>query len=364
MPIPGLRPEDSAPCDGYARTLPWTAVVLVLLSGVLLVARFKVLLLSLALSVVIACLLAPVLRWMDSRGIPRSLAFLLVHAPTAATLALIVLVAVPACVREAESILRMAPSFYSPIASTQVEPSPLWPSLPYGGLASGDRLRSLAAAIVAWVLPTHQARSSYGLCFLFALLVAFFVLRDGPRLRKSLLDLVPNRHFEAVLGTWYRVERKVGLYLRCQVIAALALGALCALALYLLAIPCWGMLGLLAGAACLIPYFGAFLGALPPIFTALLGGRSIEPIVGIALAFATIRLLDEVILSPALPLRHVRLHPATVAIAVLAGGIAAGMPGILMAVPAVGSAKIALEEVQKSLRIRSYLGRTQPAALR
>ncbi|NOZ56314.1 MAG: AI-2E family transporter, partial [Calditrichaeota bacterium] len=185
--------------------------------------------------------------------------------------------------------------------------------------------------------------------------ITFFLLKDGNRMKKAIISQVPNRHFELALSLSYRISQQVSRYVRGQFVVAMIVGLLSIFALYLLHIRYYIFIGALAGLANMIPYFGPIVGAVPAIVVALIDTGSIQPVIGIAVAFATIQLIDNVLISPTVVSKSVDLHPLVVAVVVLAGGTLGGLAGMLFAVPIAGSVKVTIEEVQRYLKFRSRL---------
>jgi len=136
----------------------------------------------------------------------------------------------------------------------------------------------------------------------------------------------------------------VGGFFRGQLFVALMVGALSAFGFWIIDLPFWLVIGAIAGFFNLVPLVGPFIGgAIGFLVGTVTGG------VGLGLRAALVELvvqqLDNHIVSPMVMRRTVQLHPATVVLALLAGGTLAGFWGVLLGVPAVAVAKILLGHV-------------------
>ena len=117
-----------------------------------------------------------------------------------------------------------------------------------------------------------------------------------------------------------------------------------ALGFALIGLPFWFLIGAIAGFFNLIPLVGPYIGgALGFLVGTVTGG------VGLGLKAALVELvvqqIDNHIISPNVMKRTVQIHPATVMLAILAGGAVAGFWGVLLGVPAVAVIKLLLGHV-------------------
>jgi len=71
-----------------------------------------------------------------------------------------------------------------------------------------------------------QSAFSLILQILIVPLIAFFLLKDGPKLKKDITRLIPNRFFEMSLHMLYKTDRQIGRYIRGQILDSLTLGRL------------------------------------------------------------------------------------------------------------------------------------------
>jgi predicted PurR-regulated permease PerM len=173
----------------------------------------------------------------------------------------------------------------------------------------------------------------------------FFLLKDARHMRKVLIAMVPNRYFEMACILLHKTSLQLGRYIRGQLLVAAAVGSLCTLALYLLDVPYFLFIGAIAGLANMIPYFGPIVGGIPAIVVGFIDKGTFEIVVAIVIAFASIQLLENVLISPFVVARSVNLHPLVVILVILAGGSLMGITGMLLAVPVTSIIKVTIEEL-------------------
>jgi predicted PurR-regulated permease PerM len=94
----------------------------------------------------------------------------------------------------------------------------------------------------------------------------------------------------------------------------------------------------------MIPLIGPWVGAVPGIIIALTT-RDVSTAVWVAVVMAGAQQIDNHFISPLVMQRTVKLHPAVVMMALLAGGTIGGFFGLLLAVPTTAVLKIVVGHV-------------------
>jgi predicted PurR-regulated permease PerM len=92
-----------------------------------------------------------------------------------------------------------------------------------------------------------------------------------------------------------------------------------------------------------VPYFGSIVSSIPPILYAL----TISPTKAllVAIVYIVAHQVEGNVVAPLIMARAVKLHPALVAIGVVAVGELLGFLGLLVAVPVIATFKILVEEL-------------------
>ena len=121
------------------------------------------------------------------------------------------------------------------------------------------------------------------------------------------------------------------------------LGVIIYLGLRLIGLPFAAFFAVLTAIAMIVPYFGALASSIPPIVLAL----TISP--GKAVLAAALYILahqvEGNVIHPLIVARIVKLHPAAVAIGVVAVDRLFGVLGLMVSVPILVTVKILIEEL-------------------
>lgn len=183
------------------------------------------------------------------------------------------------------------------------------------------------------------------LIFVLAPIIAFYLLTDLPRIRQVARGLVPVKARGDAIVLARRLSRAIGGYFRGQIGVALVVGVLASIGMLIINLPFWLIVGMVAGLFNMIPLVGPWIGAVPGIAIAITTGGGISKGVWVAVVMAIVQQIDNHFISPLVMQRAVKLHPAAVMLALLAGGTLMGFVGLLLAVPAAAVLKIIVGHV-------------------
>ena len=218
-------------------------------------------------------------------------------------------------------------------------------------LSVADLARQLDASIAA-VLESpsgaiHLATQvvEVALQVVLTLIVTFYFLLDGVRLRDAALRFVSPASRQRTMTVGGRIHEVLGRWLR----GTLFLIALVALAVYLilgpiLHVPYALALGLLTGILEIIPLVGPIAAAAIAAVVAFSSGGSGLAIT-VIVVYVVLRQIEDQLVAPVVIGRAVDLHPVVTIFAVLVGLSAWGVLGGLLAVPFAAALNVTLREL-------------------
>ena len=183
--------------------------------------------------------------------------------------------------------------------------------------------------------------------------MTWYLLLEGSAIKKALISLVPNRYFENALNLIYLVDINLSAYLLGQLMDALIIGLLSAVAYSLIGVHYGMVIGLLSGVANLIPYVGPVAGASIAVLVTVLEVGITAKVFVILIVAAAIQVVDNFLVQPALMSKSVDLHPLAVIAILLIAGSLWGLWGMLLGIPAYCAGKIFVEELKTVVRRES-----------
>lgn len=187
-------------------------------------------------------------------------------------------------------------------------------------------LPDVAMAVAAW-LPS----------ILLAPLLTYFFLRDGRRFARFLARAMPNAYFERALKLLHEVNQTTRAYFVGLIQLTLVEGGLLALGLLWIGLPGAVGLGFLVAVMAWVPYVGSAAGGIMLLLVAATDfPNTLWPTYAAGALFLAVRMLDDFVLMPLIIGRHLRLHPLVAILMLFAGGVIAGVAGLMLVLPVLG----------------------------
>lgn len=293
-------------------------------------------------------LLNPIVSALERRGVARIWGTLLTYLVGVAIVGTVLTFTIPVVADQVRAFARSAPDLIDRAASGLSDLAQRFGFQVQQAAGGGEGVVDFFGRLLSFT------RGLFGLAIVFIIgpILAFYFLVDLPKIRRGLKALIPARRRAEVESVLERIGRAIGGFFRGQLLVSLFVGIASAIGLWIVGLPFWAVVGLVAGLFNLIPLIGPFIGGIVAAIVAfttetsghgLLDLRPGWPLaLGAAVALLIVQQIDNHILSPNIVARTVRLHPVTVMLGLLAGGTLLGLWGMLLAVPVLASAKIML----------------------
>jgi predicted PurR-regulated permease PerM len=175
------------------------------------------------------------------------------------------------------------------------------------------------------------------------LLTALYTAINPEPLSSGLVRLVPPERRPKAEVVLARLRVSYLGWLRGLVLGMIVLGGITYLGLRLVGLPFASFFAVFTAVAMIIPYFGALLSSIVPILYALTfsPGKAIL----VAVVYIVAHQLESNVIQPQVVARTVEIHPAAVAIGVLAVDALFGFVGLIVAVPILVTVRILVEEL-------------------
>jgi predicted PurR-regulated permease PerM/phosphoglycolate phosphatase-like HAD superfamily hydrolase len=331
-------------------------LVILLLLGLFL---FRALLPPIAIAAVLAFLLKPVVDGLERRArLPRLLAVILVFLVLIVLLSTIPVTVVPYVVDRVGRLTRQSQELFDRLVIFLSQP--IW-ILDFEfyledlvgdiRVALQDLLRPFATQTIGLLFNVASSL----LWVLSILVIAFYLVKDADRLRAFLDRSAPPGHTEELQRLRAEISQVWNAFFRGQVLLGIIVGLLVWIAMTIVGLPNAGLMGLLAGMLEVIPTLGPVLATIPAALIAILFGSTYLPlsnfwfavlVVGI---YVVIQQIENAVIVPRIMSRRLQLHPVTVFIGVLAGGIVAGLIGVFLAAPIIATLRVVLRYVHAKL---------------
>jgi len=177
---------------------------------------------------------------------------------------------------------------------------------------------------------------------------AFFFLKDGSKIRRDLLLLIPNKYFETSLTLIDKIEKRLGLYFRSVLLQSLLVAASSWATLSVAGLDNSLSVGIAVGLANTIPYFGPIIGYILSIIISIIETGDFSLVLVCMIAILIVQMLDNIVFQPLLFSRSADMHPVAILFIILIGAEVAGILGMLVAIPLATVIRITIIQISWS----------------
>ena len=299
-------------------------------------------LLVLYISGLLAIGFSPAVRWFErhkqGRRMPRWAAILILYVILLGTIAGLLFAVIPPLVSQSGELWKNLPAYLDQLQNQLVQRGLIthrytWSELLRTG-APGMALSGVVGAV--------QSVMSVIAVFVTLLVLPYYLLLEGQSLQVGFVKFFPRDKRAMLARLTHNVTIKVSAWLGGQLLLSFIIGSTAALGLWLLGVPYFYVLALVAGVGELIPVVGPILAAVPAILVAL----TVSPQTALftAIYFLVQQFVENHLLVPRVMERQVGVSPVTVIASLLIGSKLLGFGGALLAVPTAAIVQVLLGE--------------------
>jgi len=318
-------------------------------------------------SLIFAYLLNPLVVYLERRKINRTVAVASVYLLLVMVLVSILLIVIPAVYRQIQSVVSIVAGIVQSDSMSELEAKiPFYANIKaqiinldakYPSLNIDNIMKNFMEKLHVWLSSIPSSAMNYlgQLLTIFSFIatipiIGFFILKDQNNFKKSAFKVVPNRYFELSLILMEKIDSVVGKYLRAVLIEIICVAILTSIALTILGVKYALVIGIIAGFANAIPYFGPAIGWLLSVISVLVTGKPMISVGYVTLAMYIVQVVDNNVIYPVVIGNSTEMHPLTILLTVIAGGYAFGIMGMFLSVPLVYLIKETVIVLYKNLK--------------
>ncbi len=269
--------------------------------------------------------------WLHRKGVPRSLSMVFIYLLVIAAFSLTAALIIPPLASQATSFFAAIPTLFEKVgilinsAGFNFEVSKITnfqsvlETLGSSVFGSGGSLFSTISGIFGGFFSG-----------IFVLVLTFYLVVQENGLKNFIRSLAPTKNQPYITNLTNRIQTKIGLWLRGQIMLALIIFVLTYIALLLIDVPYALILAVAAGLLEIVPFLGPVIAAIPAILFVL---DDPVKILFVVLAYIVINQLENHLIVPNVMHKAVGLNPVIIIISLLIGAKLAGVIGIIMALP-------------------------------
>ncbi len=219
------------------------------------------------------------------------------------------------------------------------------------GFAS-DKLAGISGTLMNWIGDNVNAASVIGFFtniggsvvnVVIAVIISIYLMKDKQMFlglwRKFLHLVMPQRGHAVLTETMSEINGVLSKFIRGALLDSLIIAILSAIGLSIMGLDAAVFIGIFAGIANVIPYFGPVLGMIPAFLMGLCTGGFWHGALAVIILIV-IQQIDANFIYPKVVGSSTGLHPLAVLLAVSVFGHFGGILGMLLAVPGAGVIQI------------------------
>jgi len=283
--------------------------------------------------------------------VPRWLAILTVYGTIVSILILLALAVVPPLVAQAEQLWARLPEEFNKAQSFFID---------LGLMSSRSRVTLQQAVQNA---PTGTATNAVGTVLVAlgtviggafgivtVVILSFYLLVEAEPMFEYIIRFVPaGRRADVGTASLAAVVR-VSAWLRAQFVLAGVMGTFAAVGLWLMSVPYFYVIALVAALGETIPIVGPVIGGVTAVAVALTVSPKLALTVGVY--FLVLHQLEANVLVPKIMEKRVGVSPVAVMTALLVGGALWGVVGAILAIPSAAILSVIIEEIAVGQDVR------------
>jgi predicted PurR-regulated permease PerM len=319
-----------------------------ILLAVLWAARDALLLIY--VSALMAMGFSPIVRVLERpRGVPRWLAILVIYAALVGVLVLVGLMVIPPLIAQAASLWAKLPAEFNAFQTFLIKHKLMIHRVTLEeavqNAPSGTGGNAVGTVLVAI---SSLLGGVFGLITI--LILSFYLLIEAQPMFDSLIRFVPEGRRAHVATAARQAVIKVSAWLRAQFVLAGVMGVFAAIGLWLLDVPYFYVVALVAAIGETIPMVGPVIGGIAAVGVAITVSAQLALLVGVY--FLVLHQLEANVLVPKIMERRVGVSPVVVMVALLLGGALWGLVGAILAIPTAAIISVIVSEFAAGEDIR------------
>lgn len=286
--------------------------------------------------------------WVDKmhqRKIPRGIGILLIYIVLFIFISISVYLVIPPI---AEQIKELSQNFphYLEIITSSISKFKQY-SIQFGAAdAVKNSLGSLSSNLqiaAGGIFSTISSIFGGIVSFFLILVITFYMVVEENAIKKLIWSIAPAKHQTYIMQLINRIQKKIGLWLRGQLILILTIFILTYIGLLILNVKYALVLALIAGITEFIPYVGPLIGCIPAIFLAF----AQAPILALFVFFlyVIVQNVENHILVPKIMQKTVGLNPIVSIAVLLIGYNIAGVAGAILSIPVTTAISVFVKDV-------------------
>lgn len=219
--------------------------------------------------------------------------------------------------------------------------------------AAGSLGTGLASSITGFV----STLTGIVLALVTVPFILFYLLKDGEKLPKAFLKLVPPAARKDTQHILTDADHQISSYIQGQIIVSFCIGLMVTIGFLIIGLDYAIPLGFIAMITSVVPYLGPIIAITPAAIIAIVTAPFM--ILKLAIVWTIVQLVEGKFISPQVMGKSLHVHPITIIFVLLTAGSLFGVPGVILGIPGYAVLKVLVSHIWNLIKIR--FNKFQPA---
>lgn len=295
---------------------------------------------------IIAWLLNPFVRWLESKKIRRGLGVSFAYVLLVGALILLIKSIIPLIYNQTIELVGNLPNIFGTVKN--------WiEGLFYNVNSSAINIETFQSNLVIKLdelsaslstsLPSFVINSATTVVtsigtFLIGLVIGFFLLLNSNKVSNVVLDIMPKNWRKSAQELGSNINKSLRGYVSGALIDSCVVFLVSTIAFAIIGLKAPILFGIFCGLMNVIPYAGPYIGGAPAVIVAFSQGTGVG--LAVLIAIVIIQLIEGNVLQTVILSRTTKLNPVIIIIGLLIFGHFFGIVGMLLSTPIIGVCKV------------------------
>jgi predicted PurR-regulated permease PerM len=295
-------------------------------------------------AIILVSILEPFVFTLTRKKVPKILAVLLIYLVLIAIVGLIIILLIPPIADQVEQLSASFPQYWQKMTDEFVDLNKFFQQY---GIS-----QSIESTLKNWQFQLPESTGGIfskvgdfvsGIFSVFVVLViTFYFLVEQNSTKRLLRSLLPSHSLPYAYQLVNRIQQKLGLWLRAQLVLGLIIFTLVYICLFSLGVKYALILAIIAGLLEFIPYIGPIIAGFIAVVLTLF--QSPIKALLVVILYVLIQAAENHIFVPQIMRRAVGLNPVVSITALLIGGKLGGITGVIIAIPLVTALSVVADD--------------------
>jgi len=294
--------------------------------------------------VILVSILEPIVTWLRNKKIPKIVAVALIYCILISFIGLIVLLLIPPISDQVEHLSKTFPLYWERISADFTNFNYI---LEQYGIAENiqtfiDSIKiQISGSEGVFAKVSSLVTGFISLVVIFV--ITFYMLVEENAVKKVLKSVIPHQSLPYAYQLVNKIQDKLGLWLRAQIILSFIIFAFVYFALAVSGVKYALILAIIAGLFEFVPYLGPLLAGFIAIVLTFL--QSPLMALWVLILYIIIQFFENHLFVPMVMRQTVGLNPIISITALLIGGRLGGVIGVILAIPVATVLMVLIEEI-------------------